>query len=82
MKKTRLVKIKTWKQMEEDFRLDIFGNVDCENIFTKKMEKNLPKNRVILVEDEVWRNGHIDWVIFDEMIEEEPNPKDYPQYFI
>jgi hypothetical protein len=86
MKNTRIVKIKTWDKMEKEFGLTFMDIIDCKNYFNKDMEEELPKNRIITleyyydVEDEDWFwKGYI---MDNEMIEEELNPKDYPQYFI
>ena len=84
MKDIRLVKIKTWEQMEREFGLDEDGYINCQNKFVENMERDLPKNRIILIKNDMWKNseGFYDWNITDDMIEEELNPEDYPQYFI
>ena len=78
MKDIRLVKIKTWEQMEQEFGLDKNDDIDCELSFLKVMEENMPKNRIIVLENKGWKG----WTISDDMIEEEVNSENYPQYFI
>ena len=79
----RLVKIKTWKQMEEEFGLDKNGGIDCENNFMKEMEEKLPKDRVINISTtKGWFVDDTTYSISEDMIEEEITPEDYPQYFI
>ena len=74
----RLVKIKTWEQMEKEFGLTPKGNINCKNTFISDMEVAIPKNRIIILEYDRWDG----WVMTDDMIEEELNPETYPQYFI
>ena len=78
MNNKRLVKIKTWEQMEQEFGLTPSGNINCKSTFIVDMEKQIPKNRIIILEDGCWG----EWSISDDMIEEEITPEDYPQYFI
>jgi hypothetical protein len=85
MKNIRVVKIKTWDRMEKEFGLSIDHNINCENVFNKDMERFLPKNRIIILKDKnKWfvENNPFAWYISNDMIEEELDPKDYPQYFI
>jgi hypothetical protein len=82
MKNTRLVKIKTWEQLQEEFGLDLDGDINCKYGFTREMEEIIPKNRIILLENGLWEIEYPRPSISDDMIEEELNPEDYPQYFI
>jgi hypothetical protein len=92
MKDRRLVKIKTWDRMVKEFGLDNYGNINCENEFLINMEEELPKNRIIVIERDITEKGRNylwptndlvnGWTITEDMIEEELDPKDYPQYFI
>ena len=41
------VKIKTWKELEQEFGLDDSGNINSFFRFTTEMENLLPKDRVI-----------------------------------
>ena len=69
--------------MEQEFGLDIDGDIYCKYGFTKDMEINLPKNRIILIENGLWEiDYYIKASISEGMIEEELDPKDYPQYFV
>jgi hypothetical protein len=79
----KLVKIKSWKQMEEEFGMNALGSIACNKDFTTIMNIDLPENRIIKIsEDYIWEVGRRDWDISDDMIEEELDPKKYPQYFI
>jgi hypothetical protein len=86
MKDIRLVKIKTWDQMEKEFGLTGSGSINCTIVFTEEMEEDLPKNRIIVLENDEWRyiSKTYDkrYWICDEIIKEELSRKDYPQYFI
>ena len=74
----RLVKIKTWEQMEQEFGLTPSRNINCEHTFIVDMEKQMPKNRIIVLKYDRWG----EWSISDDMIEIEINPETHPQYFI
>jgi hypothetical protein len=71
MKNTRIVKIKTWDEMEKNY----------ENSFNIGMENRMPKNRIITLkcydDDEVWFWKN--YIMDNDMIEEELNPEDYSQ---
>lgn len=41
------VKIKTWEEMEKEFGLTKFQDIDCRRVFTKNMEKFMPEGRII-----------------------------------
>ena len=59
--------------------------IDCLQAFTEGMEKAMPKNRIIVLDSKGvfnWTVGKRKFGINDDMIEEELNPEDYPQYFI
>jgi hypothetical protein len=83
-----LVKIKTWNKMEQEYGLNKDVGINRYNPFTKKIEKNLPKNRIILIEYNyinkvyTWKKGIQLYVIMDYMIEKFLTSKEYPQYFI
>ena len=83
MKDKRIVKIKTWNKMVEEFGLISMNSIDCENFFNDDMEEAMPKNRIIVItksiDDIYYWNG---WIISDDMIEEEYSRKIHPQYFI
>ena len=93
----KIVKIKTWDKMEQEYGLDRDGDILTPlNIsFTKKMEELLPKNRIIKVNKILEKDKYYDnyeeylYILGDKkffinpyMIEEFLDPKDYPQYFI
>ena len=61
---TAIVKIKDWDLMEYEFGLDKDGDIDCTGCFTKDMEKLLPADRTITVEDGYW----INWIITEDMV--------------
>ena len=90
MENKRLVKIKTWEQMEGEFGLDEDGDIYKQNVFvfTNIMEGLLPKNRIIKIEysidyDEyIWKCQDYSYYIKNDMIEEALNPENYPQYLI
>jgi len=79
MNNIRIVKIKTWEQMEQEFGLNLFNNIKTQFTFTIQMEKKLPKNRVIILDKNSRWNGYD---ISKTIIEEELDPKDYPEYLI
>ncbi len=67
------VKIKSWEAMEKEFGLGEFGNIKCEGEFITKMEKQMPENRIIEIdEDNDWISDFKNtWFISKDMIEEE-----------
>jgi len=75
-----LVKIKTWEQMEKEYRLDEESRIHIGDFFFHKgIEEKIPKNRIIVIDDyDMWKN----YVIVEGMIEEELDPKEHPQYFV
>ena len=75
----QLVKIKIWEQMEKEFGLNKHGYINCSPQFHLKMEKIMPKNRIILLDK---NSFYKKYVIIEEMIEKELDPKLHPQYFI
>ena len=69
------IKIKTWKTMEEEFGLDMDDDILCDHYFTKKMEKEMPRDRIIKVEERgdryLWRCGNLfPYVISKDMVEQ------------
>ena len=88
-----VVKIKTWNELAEQYGIDEDGDIVIEdkkiqytNFFTKDMELNMPKNRIIKVvttKDGVYLwSGHHSYTILEEFIEEKYNLTEHPQYFI
>jgi hypothetical protein len=87
MKDKRVVKIKTWDQMEKEFGLYNNEYINCDYVFTRAIEKTLPKNRIIVLEGDnndkyIIKAFDIHFYISEDIIEEEYNREDYPQYFI
>ena len=86
-----LVKIKTWRRMKEDYGVDYEHDIGTYPPYYRYMEKHMPKNRVITLEE---KDGKYRWKYPDankydeywnfpkEAIEKILTPKDYPQYFI
>lgn len=65
----RKVIIKSWKQMELEYGLNHYGSIDCNDGFTKKMEKEIPESRIIEVDDRgFWRKYCISYCISEDMI--------------
>ena len=63
------VKIKTWKQMEKEFGLDFYGDINCKYYFTSEMEKDMPKNRIIeIIDNERWWVNDGYWSVSEDMI--------------
>ena len=52
-------KIKTWEEMKKEFGNTRGGNIDCEGTFTIDMEKEMPRNRIIKVENNSWSKYNI-----------------------
>ena len=72
----RKVKIKTWKQLKEEYPLDRDGDIRINNYcyFTKGMEQRLPKDRILeLTFDDTrsacWKFDSTIYTITEEMIE-------------
>ena len=61
-----LYRIKTWRQMEEQYGLSDSGSIDIHPRFTKQMERELPDDRVIEVCGHKWKY----YTIGPEMIED------------
>ena len=66
----KIVKIKTWEQMEKEFGLNLLGNIDCEYVFTSAMEEDMPLDRIIEVINENWNGWGISEDMIDSVIEE------------
>ena len=70
------VKIKSWDKMEDEFGLDYFMNINCNEVFVYSMENLLPEDRIIEVtpvEDNNIYSWHVngnEWNISNDMIEE------------
>ena len=80
----KLIKIKTWDEMEKEFGLNELGEISCGVVFMKPMELEMPKNRIIVVN---YTNHIYKWVkhgyfISKNVIEEELDVEKHPQYFI
>jgi hypothetical protein len=86
MKDERIVKIKTWDAMVEEFGIEEDNIIHCEYNFTEHLEESLPKNRIIplhkMFSDVLCIYGWNGFTITDDMIEEEYTPETHPQYFI
>ena len=70
-------KIKTWKQMENEFSSNGASNILCECFFSKSMEMRMPRNRVIEIKRDtkyfVWNvDGNYKYYISSDMIESSP----------
>ena len=78
----RIVKIKTWGEMEKEFGLDGTGAINCQHRFTEPMEEYMPKNRIIDVsrKNDGWewqtRYPGIRWLISNDMIKHEVSAHD------
>ena len=93
VRKEYLVKIKTWKQMRLENKIDSDGDIVIDDgyvYFTEEMEKELSKipNRIIILKD-CPKYRYLQWEteydLFDipkKAIEEILDPKDYPEYFV
>lgn len=66
--KTTLVKIKTWERMKEEFGVskDLITRILCNGVFTCQMERALPANRVVRLNDYNFWGNH---PITEDMIE-------------
>lgn len=70
------VRIKSWRDMEDEFGTDISGTIECKNLFTPEMEALIPLDRVIEVDEPPhgeyfrWRG----WSISEDMIAEIAQP--------
>ena len=71
------VKIKTWDDMVEEFGIYPSGElIICDRGFTVAMENDMPKDRIIELEQPLpydpsvwlWKEGR--WIITDDMIAE------------
>jgi len=88
MDSDKLVKIKTWEQMEKEFGLNDRENINLPNnsSFGPIIEALLPKNRIIKVkttsEGFLWFTNYGLCGIHKEAIEKILSPEEYPQYFI
>ena len=76
-----LVKIKTWEQMEKEDGISIWNHTLFKPLipFNENMERDIPKNRIITINEENKWEGY---TITKEMIEEILTPETHPQYFI
>jgi len=64
------VKIKTWEQMEQEFGLDDEGNIACKGSFISGVEKIIPDDRIICLDDErYWHNYFFHQDMIEEIIE-------------
>jgi len=61
------VKIKTWKEMEREFGLNGWGDINCMCNFTKEMENKMPEDRIIVLVNSAWKQ----WDISTDMISEQ-----------
>ena len=64
------VKIKTWEQMEQEFGLDDEGDIPCEGNFLPEMERMMPEDRIICLDDErYWYNYFIHQDMVEKVVE-------------
>ena len=93
-----MVKIKTFKELKNEYSVDNEGDVKIMNskkpnrikaFFTKELDLLLPKDRVIDIISQgnlyIWypnENEDEEYLIVDEMIEKILNPEEDPEYFI
>ena len=85
---TKRVKIKTWEEMEKEFLTYVGGRLKVEDtFFTKEMEKELPRDRIIKLyygknlNEWVWDSGMNDYIIKDDMVDYVVNDKDIPKKY-
>ena len=62
----KIVKIKTWERMEEQYGLNSNGNILTYYTFTPSMERQMPKNRIITIDEGSNWDG---WSIDEDMID-------------
>ena len=73
----KVVKIKTWEEMEEEFGINSQGNILTEYTFTKYMERQMPEDRIIEVyENGDWNGWSIDTDMIDSVISETQETED------
>lgn len=67
------VLIKTWEQMKHEYGLDSAGDIRCRYCFTRSMENQLPKDRILFVylnENQLtWKLGRLHAAISEDMVE-------------
>lgn len=75
----QVVRIKSWEQMEKEYGLDSFNDINCKSTFALHMKYLC--NTIILIE-----NNHTicktRWNISDDMIAEYLDINDYPELLI
>ena len=54
------VRIKTWDEMEKEFGVSR-GSIDCSCFFTREMENDIPKDRIVELHDSVYNNDIKKW---------------------
>jgi hypothetical protein len=85
-KTIKVFKIKTWDKLVEEFGTTYNNSINMDVVMSESMESDLPKNRIIKVEcskDTLkWSLENKFWYISYDMIEEELDINDYPEYFI
>ena len=75
------VKIKTWDEMVEEFGINDYGDITCKYGFVSTMERLLPEDRIIEIEDLpeeymkdpeellfYWESEKGNWIITEDMI--------------
>ena len=60
------VKIKTWKEMEKEFGLTGWGDINCNCNFPREMENKLPEDRIIILVNWAWKG----WDVSNDIIKE------------
>ena len=75
------VRIKTWEEMEKEFGINKSGYINANPFFTPYMEKLLPSNRIIKLEDNGrWKpRKSISYSIVEYMIKQDAK-EDIEQY--
>ena len=73
------VRIKTWRQMQDEFGLDADNAIDCFKKFTTVMESSLPRDRIITLDrvyeddnyyiSDEFTSRYCTFLISDDMIE-------------
>lgn len=67
----RKVRIKSWADMEKEFGLTKFGDIDMMFRWTIKMEQIIPEDRIIsLTHNDAWLDNDYSFIISEDMIAE------------
>lgn len=63
-------RLKTWVEMELEFKLDVNGNIKCKFGFVPEMEQVCPEDRIIHVVDNEWISEIGEWNMSTDMVSE------------